>query len=59
MSNPHQNLRERVHAKLAEAQSGESVEFDQREAKFAGYFEEDALTLEDVEASNEEDQQEA
>lgn len=55
MNNANMSLRERVHAKLANAEHGEFVEFDQREAKLAGCFVEDALTLEDVEGSDEDE----
>lgn len=55
MINANMTLRERVHAKLADAENGNFVEFDQREAKHAGFFVEDALTLEDVEGSDDDE----
>lgn len=45
-------LKDRVADKLQRAEAGEIVEFGPLEARLAGYFVEDALTLEDVEADD-------
>lgn len=45
-------LKDRVEDKLRRAEAGEIVEFGPLEARLAGYFVEDALTLEDVEADD-------
>lgn len=45
-------LKDRVEDKLRRAEAGEIVEFGPLEARFAGYFVEDALTLDDIEADD-------
>lgn len=45
-------LRDRVEDKLNRAETGEIVPFGPLEARLAGYFVEDALTLDDVEADD-------
>lgn len=45
-------LKDRVEDKLRRAEAGEIVDFGPLEARLAGYFVEDALTLEDVEADD-------
>lgn len=54
MSNFRENmtLRDRVAEKLMMSEAGIEVTFDPLEAKYAGFFIEDALTEDDVEASN-------
>jgi hypothetical protein len=57
MSNSKENmtLRERVTEKLSQSEAGIAVTFSPLEAKYAGFFVEDALTVEDVEGSNDEE----
>lgn len=49
-------LKDRVEDKLRRAEAGEIVEFGPLEARLAGYFVEDALTLDDVEADDGEEE---
>lgn len=49
-------LRERVADKLKRAEAGEIVQFGPLEARHAGFFVEDALTLDDVEADDGEEE---
>ena len=54
MSNSAENmtLRDRVAEKLRQSEAGNPVGFDPLEAKYAGFFIEDALTDDDVEAGD-------
>lgn len=54
-SKENMTLRERVAEKLSLSEAGIEVTFSPLEAKYAGFFLEDALTVEDVEASNDEE----
>ena len=49
-------LKDRVEDKLRRAEAGEIVEFGPLEARLAGFFVEDALTLDDVEADDGEEE---